>query len=158
MAARAVQASRTAASVPRGTTIQPCRHPSSSMLAPPPSHYAKRSHSQSKSPSRRPPPPPAAATPPEVDDLSPQAAAPPQRRSTTAVSTSTSELLHHGTLEQLDAMDRALHAHVSVPGLPLRLGINTVLLGRVPYAGLAAYTAGTVVHTGFGHWCGCAHY
>lgn len=41
---------------------------------------------------------------------------------------------HHRALEQLEQVERALHAHLSVPGIPFKLGVDTVL-GRVPFAG-----------------------
>ena len=44
---------------------------------------------------------------------------------------------HHRALEQLEAVERALHAHLSVPGTPFRLGVDTAL-GRVAFAGAAA--------------------
>ncbi|KAI8465549.1 MAG: hypothetical protein J3K34DRAFT_487476 [Monoraphidium minutum] len=47
---------------------------------------------------------------------------------------------HHAALEQLEAVERALHTHLSIPGIPLRLGVDTAL-GRVPFAGVFAYAA-----------------
>jgi hypothetical protein len=44
---------------------------------------------------------------------------------------------HHRALEQLEAVERALHAHLAVPGTPLKLGLNTAL-GRLPFVGAFA--------------------
>ena len=48
---------------------------------------------------------------------------------------------HGAALRQLEAIEHALAAHVRLPGTRLRVGLDTAL-GRVPFAGLFAYTAG----------------
>lgn len=48
---------------------------------------------------------------------------------------------HGRALRQLEAVERALHAHIALPrGVPLRLSLDTAL-GRVPFAGFAAHLA-----------------